>query len=152
MKKPVLLGVFTLVAACLVGGASFADTKMLPAGPLPTAAPPSPICAASINAKVTIDGPQRLSFYSEKPVGAAGWTSFLVLTGKTDSPCASITGLQISSDEPEGRAALQTCAAMSAGLKPGQHMNIGGQSTIRSDVAGNMLRLRNPLMVACNID
>jgi hypothetical protein len=147
MKKPVVgLGALAIVGLCLVGGSSLAQKGVVVApGTLPTAATVAQIsCARGNELRVSMDKP-KVTFYSEKPVGATAWTTHLSLKANL-SGCPETT-LELFSDEPEAREAIQTCAAIAAAVPPGHRLTVFafGTNPVKPGI-----RIHRPLGVECS--
>lgn len=90
----------------------------------------------------------------EKPLGATTWTTLLTLTGRVQGGggCSG-TSVEFHGDEPEARAALQTCATMAAALPAGQRFKILTRTATGAPLtAGTGVRVLRPIQVDCSYE
>jgi len=160
MKPNPLLLLAPLVAAA---GVTFSSSPSIAQKAPIVIPPPVPASAASCagerSIRIAVDSAKDVAVTMVKPVGGTTWSTDLNLKGRVfglesgERLCPGNGTLRITSDEPEGRAALQTCAAMAAALSSGNRFTLSAKTGVPSQSGpGGSITVSRPVEVRCAID
>jgi hypothetical protein len=116
-------------------------------------------CAGETSFRIEVERPRDVQVSMSRPAGAAGWNTILMATGRVATldharSCGSSpTRVQITVEEADARAALQTCAIMGASLSAGQKLVLSSRSTEGARAgAGGSLLVAKAVQIDCGVE